>query len=94
MKFDIRQWVLVTSICPLEVYRFDKCYVRLCSEKYRGTNYNNLKEHLTNYSQNKSHFEKKEESVLSLEQVKSLLGPGVWETRIESKIDRIILKTI
>lgn len=30
-KFDIRQWVLVTSLRPLEAYKFDKCYVRLCS---------------------------------------------------------------
>lgn len=30
-KFDIRQWVLVRSLYPLEIYKFDKCYVRLCS---------------------------------------------------------------
>ena len=77
-KFDIRQWVLVRRLSPLEIYKFDKCYIRLCSEAYNPNQFSNLKEHLTNYSQNKLFFEKKEESVLSLEQLKELLGTGVW----------------
>ena len=33
-KFDIRQWVLVTSIDPLIVYGFSECYLRLSAESF------------------------------------------------------------
>ncbi len=38
-KFDLRQWVLVTSFEPLNVYVFDRCYVRFSSQKYSKDNY-------------------------------------------------------
>lgn len=33
-KFDLRQWVLVTSLDPLLVYGFSECYVRLTSKEF------------------------------------------------------------
>jgi len=33
-RFDIRQWVMVTSFEPLEYYIYDDFYVRLCSAPY------------------------------------------------------------
>ncbi len=37
-KFDIRQWVLVTSVNPLEIYGADECYLRLSKLPYITTN--------------------------------------------------------
>lgn len=33
-KFDIRQWVLLTSIEPLHVYVFKNAYLRICGSHY------------------------------------------------------------
>lgn len=33
-KFDIRQWVLVTSADPLIIYGFSECYLRLSAESF------------------------------------------------------------
>ena len=34
-KFDMRQWVLVSSVNPLEVWFLDECYLRFCSVDYK-----------------------------------------------------------
>jgi hypothetical protein len=52
-KFDLRQWVLVTSFYPLKAYAFKYCYARFSSIKYSNDKYENIQKHLTNYSQNK-----------------------------------------
>lgn len=52
-KFDIRQWVLVTSFEPLTAYAYRQCYARFSSVKYSNDRYENMQKHLTNYSQNK-----------------------------------------
>lgn len=49
-KFDIRQWVLVTSYDPLKVYLFDEFYVRLCGSKYDLSDISDNYKHLTNFS--------------------------------------------
>jgi hypothetical protein len=33
-KFDIRQWVLVTSVNPLVIYGFSECYLRLSGREF------------------------------------------------------------
>lgn len=55
-KFDLRIYVLVTSVKPLRVYLFRDGLVRLCTEKYVRPTKANLDKacmHLTNYAVNK-----------------------------------------
>lgn len=57
LKFDMRIYVLVTSISPLRIYIHDEGMVRFCTEKYntpRASNLSELYSHLTNFSLNKN----------------------------------------
>ena len=52
-KFDIRQWVLVTSVNPLVVWSYTSYYLRFCSVEYVSADYNSADYraiHLTNQS--------------------------------------------
>ena len=56
-KFDLRLYVLVTSISPLVVHMLGDGLVRLCTTRYEEPTEENLDEkrlHLTNYSLNKN----------------------------------------
>lgn len=56
-KFDLRIYVLVTSVIPLRVYVFRDGLARFCTQKYVRPTSDNLDErcmHLTNYAVNKS----------------------------------------
>jgi tubulin polyglutamylase TTLL6/13 len=56
LKFDLRVYVLVTSVDPLRVYIHKENMVRFCTEKYVAPNKSNIKKnfsHLTNYCVNK-----------------------------------------
>lgn len=55
-KFDLRVYVLVTSVIPLRVYAFKDGLARFCTEEYLRPSSENLDErcmHLTNYAVNK-----------------------------------------
>ena len=56
LKFDVRIYVLMTSIEPLKLYIFEDGLVRFSTEKYsnRMEDLNNLFIHLTNYTVNKA----------------------------------------
>ena len=49
-KFDIRQWVLVTSIQPLKVYIYKSAYLRICGQHYDINLYEDSLRHLSNFS--------------------------------------------
>ena len=49
-KFDIRQWVLVTSYDPLKIYIFPEFYLRICGSEYEINNIQDKNKHLTNFS--------------------------------------------
>lgn len=49
-KFDVRQWVLVTSWDPLEVFVFDTAYLKLCSSDFSLSDLDDVFKHLSNYS--------------------------------------------
>jgi len=56
-KFDLRVWVLVTSLSPLKVYYFNSPYLRVCSKEYKINASNELLNdryvHLSNCCVNK-----------------------------------------
>ena len=54
-KYDLRIYVLVTSLCPLRIYLYDEGLVRFASNPYTADNatLGDVYMHLTNYSINK-----------------------------------------
>lgn len=54
-KFDIRQWILVTSYNPVTIWFYKECYLRFGAAKYNPDLLANKFVHLTNNSVNK-HF--------------------------------------
>lgn len=55
-KFDLRIYVLVTSVDPLIAFIADEAMVRFCTEEYQRPDKENMHKvlgHLTNFSLNK-----------------------------------------
>eukprot|EP00826_Nyctotherus_ovalis_P021116 TRINITY_DN1674_c0_g6_i1.p1 TRINITY_DN1674_c0_g6~~TRINITY_DN1674_c0_g6_i1.p1 ORF type:complete len:160 (-),score=26.45 TRINITY_DN1674_c0_g6_i1:113-592(-) len=79
-KFDIRQWVLVTSFNPLEVYMFRSCYLRICAHEYSLDNLKDKYSHIANYSVQKRNVKAEHgELVMSLPQFLEYLKLNEFE---------------
>lgn len=74
VKFDIRQWVLVTSFDPLEVHFFNSCYLRLCTQPFTLDDLKDKFSHLANYSVQKTQSKAADETVWSLSQFLTYLS--------------------
>ena len=101
-KFDIRQWVLVSSSDPLTVWIYSDCYLRFGVDDYDQTNLNNLFIHLTNNciskeSQRFSDCEIKD-CMWHIEEFRTYLketyGKDLWETEIFPSLKKIIKWTL
>ena len=51
-KFDLRLYVLLTSIDPIRLYLYDEGLVRFASEEYSEDDPHNMFSHLTNFALN------------------------------------------
>ena len=49
-KFDIRQWVLVTSFEPLWIYQFSSAYLRICGSEFSLQDIEDKFRHISNYT--------------------------------------------
>lgn len=52
-KWDMRVYVVITSMCPLKIYLYEEGLARFSTEKYDLKNLGNKFSHLTNTSINK-----------------------------------------
>jgi len=101
-KFDIRQWVLVTSFNPLTVWFFENCYLRFCCHKFTLDNLVDRFVHLANNSVQKyaddfaDHAEDIAEGNMWHSRVfagwlKERYGRDVWNDELQPKIRRCVV---
>eukprot|EP00746_Dinoflagellata_sp_MGD_P142823 gnl/MRDRNA2_/MRDRNA2_75738_c0_seq1.p1 gnl/MRDRNA2_/MRDRNA2_75738_c0~~gnl/MRDRNA2_/MRDRNA2_75738_c0_seq1.p1 ORF type:complete len:2073 (+),score=350.92 gnl/MRDRNA2_/MRDRNA2_75738_c0_seq1:285-6221(+) len=98
-KFDIRQWVLVRSFDPLQVFMFSDCYLRLCNEPFDLGDLANRQRHISNWEVNKHGKNIAEGAVASLSAFKSELfeitgSRDYWEEQLLPAIQKIINDTL
>lgn len=100
-KFDLRQWVLVTSWEPLDVYVFDTAYLRLCCKDFNLSNMQDIYVHLSNYSIQRrcssANPNQKQENpnVMSIEEfVEYLNYPNMWTDEMFPKLQSIIFRAL
>ena len=104
LKFDLRLYVLVASLDPLEVYLSDSGMARFCTVPYAFPSVSNLHEtfmHLTNYSLNKRskeyiHSERSDEgSKQTLDSImKELQSQGHDVKEIWEGVGELVCKTV
>jgi hypothetical protein len=97
-KFDIRQWVLVSSNDPLTIWMYKKSYLRFSLETYSSSDLQNRFIHLTNNSISKKskHFKASsiEGCMWTLDQFRAFLmsefGQDIWSQKIYPKMKKIV----
>ena len=94
-KFDIRQWVLVTSLNPLVIWMWKEPYLRFGAEDYIMDDLNNIYSHLTNNSIAKHSTQYKkdkkfDEDMWTCSDFENYIGKQKWE-EIHEKIKNAII---
>eukprot|EP00347_Sterkiella_histriomuscorum_P013320 403365167 len=102
-KFDIRQWVLVTSWEPLDVYIFQSAYLKICGSEFNLQNLSDQYRHLSNFTVQKNNNQPSqwEDLVMSNEQFQEYLlktnseqfQSFTWTDTLFPKIQDVIYKT-
>lgn len=97
-KFDLRIYVLVTSLEPLRVYIHQEGMARFCTEQYSPPTHSNKENsfaQLTNFSLNKKNDNFNDRSKRSKSEVfNQIAASGINIQNIQDKIDDIIRFTI
>ncbi|KYQ92552.1 hypothetical protein DLAC_06543 [Tieghemostelium lacteum] len=106
-KFDIRQFVLVTSLNPLEIFMFQDCYLRFCSIDYTTENLQDRFIHLSNHQVQKEYLKAHENESSNtlfphnqwpLKTFKQFLinstGKNEWDLKIKNQIEQLIIHTV
>lgn len=101
-KFDIRQWVLISTSDPLTIWVYKKCYLRFSLEDYDDEDISNPYVHLTNNSISKTskRFENSDIKgcMWSAEQFQSYLietnGEDLWTSQIYPGLKKIIKNSL
>jgi tubulin polyglutamylase TTLL6/13 len=91
-KFDIRQWVLVTRLKPLQAYLFSGSYLRFSKEPYSPGRLDEPTVHLTNYSQNPSPH-----SYMLASQFAPLLEAEtglLWAEAVAPQVETLVLEAL
>ena len=94
-KFDIRQWVLVTSLNPLIIWMWKEPYLRFGAEDYIMDDLNNIYSHLTNNSIAKHSLQYKNEKKFKEDMwtcfdFENYIGKQKWK-EIHEKIKNAII---
>ena len=103
-KFDIRQWVLVTSWNPLTVWLYQEPYFRFPASDYDPDNIADRFIHLTNNSIAK-HAEGAatvthpiDDNMLGLEEIRAYFseqfGWDVWEDKLKDQSKNIVINCL
>jgi len=104
-KFDIRQFVLVTSLDPLIIFMFRDCYLRFCTKNF-SVDHSQLVDqfvHLTNHQvqknsilYNSTDIEENQWSLATFrDYLRNEIGlPYIWEQHIHPKIQQLVVTTL
>ena len=94
-KFDLRQWVLVTSWEPLDVFVFDTCYLRLCSADYSLNDLQDSYKHLSNFTIQKAASDSSDTHVMQVSELEEKVGDKkLWENKLFPAIKDVVFKTL
>jgi len=96
-KFDIRQWVVYTSMNPLIIWMYNECYIRFGAEDYCKDIVGNKFMHLTNNSITKhsQNVKKFHGNMWCNEEFREFIdshyGKGIWKNKLKQRMIEIII---
>eukprot|EP01022_Parablepharisma_sp_SALTPOND_P014467 TRINITY_DN1966_c0_g1_i1.p1 TRINITY_DN1966_c0_g1~~TRINITY_DN1966_c0_g1_i1.p1 ORF type:complete len:661 (-),score=53.58 TRINITY_DN1966_c0_g1_i1:1643-3529(-) len=98
-KFDIRQWVLVSSWNPVTVWFYEECYIRFGAVEYQLEDFANKYMHLTNNSVTK-HFQTPHQEIIEgnmwdqeafCEHLKHKYGKDLFQEKLLPAMKKIVI---